>query len=245
MFEKDHIPGAVYFDLEKDLSGTVKEHGGRHPLPEINDFVQKLENSGIGNDTTVITYDSGEGAFAARCWWLFKYIGHKNVFILNEGYQKWKSLGLPISTKTKVFTSEEYNPHIQQDMIASVQDVRGIVGKGREGVLIDSRANDRYLGLVEPIDKIPGHIPGALNYVWTEGLNEGKFLSSEEQRKRWGGLEKDKDKPLVVYCGSGVTATPNILSLWSAGFQNVKLYPGSYSDWISYPEHEVERNNDK
>jgi thiosulfate/3-mercaptopyruvate sulfurtransferase len=237
-FENDHIPGAVYFDLEQDLSGVVEEHGGRHPLPDIADFVQKLEQAGIGNDTTVIIYDNGEGAFSARCWWLLKYIGHEKAYVLDEGYQGWKRRELPTTSKAEEVPSARYEAEERQEMIASVEAVRKISAKGSEGLLIDSRSSDRYRGLTEPIDRIPGHIPGAVNYVWTEGLKDGRFLSAEEHQKRWSQL--DKGTSLVVYCGSGVTATPNILSLWEAGFTNVKLYPGSYSDWVSYEEHEVE-----
>lgn len=242
MFEKGHIPGAVYFDLAKDLSGKVKEHGGRHPLPEIEDFVHKLEQAGVDNETTIIAYDNGEGAFSARCWWLLKYIGHEKAYILNKGYQGWKNNDLPISTKAANFPVKEYNPEVRKDMIATVDDVRKIVKKESEGILIDSRARDRYLGLTEPLDRIAGHIPGAVNHVWTEGLKEGRFLPAEEQQKRWNGLHQEQR--LVVYCGSGVTATPNILSLLSAGYNNVRLYAGSYSDWVSYAEHEVEKQNE-
>jgi thiosulfate/3-mercaptopyruvate sulfurtransferase len=238
LYDQDHIPGAVYFDLENDLSGAVKEHGGRHPLPDIADFVQKLEQAGIENNTTVITYDNGEGAFSARCWWLLKYIGHEKAYILDEGYQGWIERELPTTSRAEVFPSTEYEANVQQEMIAAVDDVRMISTKNSDGILIDSRASDRYRGLNEPIDRIPGHIPGAVNSVWTEGLKDGRFLPAEEQQKRWAHL--DKGSPLVVYCGSGVTATPNILSLWEAGFTNVKLYPGSYSDWVSYEDHEVE-----
>ncbi|WP_456274296.1 sulfurtransferase [Bacillus sp. AK031] len=238
LYETDHIPGAVYFDLEQDLSGTVKEHGGRHPLPDIAEFVQKLQQASIENETTVITYDNGEGTFAARCWWLLKYIGHEKAFILDEGFQGWKKRELPTTSKAVELPLTHYKADVQQEMTAAVEDVRKIASKDGEGILIDSRANDRYRGLSEPIDRIPGHIPGAVNYVWTEGLKDGRFLKAEEHQKRWAHL--DKDSPVVVYCGSGVTATPNILSLWEAGFTNVKLYPGSYSDWVSYEEHEVE-----
>jgi thiosulfate/3-mercaptopyruvate sulfurtransferase len=239
-YKENHIPGAIYFDLEKELSGEVKKHGGRHPLPNIEDFIRKLEQSGIENNTTVIVYDDGEGAFAARCWWLLKYIGHNDAFILNGGYKGWKKQNLPVTDEVIAFSLKKYHPQVQNDLIATVEEVRKISRQEREGVLIDSRARDRYLGLTEPIDKIPGHIPGAVNHEWTEALDEGSFLPREEQQKRWEGL--DRDMPIIVYCGSGVTATPNILSLWVAGYQNAKLYPGSYSDWISYEEHEVETN---
>ncbi|RIW33086.1 sulfurtransferase [Bacillus salacetis] len=237
-YEQDHIPGAVYFDLEEDLSGKVKEHGGRHPLPKIEEFVSKLEKAGIGNDTVVVIYDGGEEAFASRCWWLLKYIGHRDAFVLNGGYPAWKKRNLPVTKEVPYYNIGQFAPHLNEGMVATVEDVRKVSRKESEGILIDSRSRNRYLGLVEPIDKVPGHIPGAVNYEWTEALENGRFLSDEDQHRRWEHL--DKEKPLIVYCGSGVTAVPNILSLWSSGHQKAKLYPGSYSDWISYDGHEVE-----
>jgi thiosulfate/3-mercaptopyruvate sulfurtransferase len=238
LYEQNHIPGAVYFDLEEDLTGRIEKHGGRHPLPDIEVFVRKLEMAGIGNDTNVVMYDNGEGAFASRCWWLLKYIGHKNAFVLNGGYQGWMKQGLPVERDVPVYKKADYHPVVQRDMVATVDEVRKVSTKEAEGILIDSRARDRYLGLVEPIDKIPGHIPGAVNQEWTESLENGSFLSREKQQKRWVWI--DQGRPLIVYCGSGITAAPNILSLWTAGHQNAKLYPGSYSDWISYEKHKVE-----
>ncbi|MGM0845448.1 MAG: sulfurtransferase [Bacillota bacterium] len=238
LFQQNHVPGAVYFDLEEDLSGKVMKHGGRHPLPEIGEFVQKLKNAGISNDTTVVVYDSGEGAFAARCWWMLKYLGHRDVFVLNGGYEAWKLQSYPVTAQITDHPSGEYFPVLQTDMAASVEEVRSISGREMDGILIDSRAEDRYLGRIEPIDKVAGHIPGAVNHEWTEAIKDGAFLPKEDHLKRW--VEMDKEKPLIVYCGSGVTAAVNILSLWAAGLDNVKLYPGSYSDWVSYEDHTVE-----
>ncbi|TYR76526.1 sulfurtransferase [Rossellomorea vietnamensis] len=238
LFQEAHIPGAVYFDLEEDLSGEIKVHGGRHPLPDIDDFVQKLQNAGITNTTKVIAYDSGEGAFAARCWWMLKYLGHKEAFILNGGFEAWKNEGFEVSSEMTEFSPEEYHPDMQADMSAAVEDVRLISDGEAEGRLVDSRAKDRYLGRIEPIDKVAGHIPGAVNYDWTEAFKNGSFLSKENHQKRW--VDINKDEPIIVYCGSGVTAAANILSLWTAGYKNAKLYTGSYSDWVSYEENSVE-----
>ncbi|MGD6803279.1 sulfurtransferase [Rossellomorea vietnamensis] len=238
LFQEAHIPGAVYFDLEEDLSGEIKVHGGRHPLPDIADFVQKLQNAGITNTTKVIAYDSGEGAFAARCWWMLKYLGHKKAFILNGGFEAWKNGGFEVTTQRTDYPSSEYHPVLQPDMAAAVEDVRMISDGEAEGRLIDSRVKDRYLGRFEPIDKVAGHIPGAVNYDWTEAFKNGSFPSKENHQKRWADI--NKDEPIIVYCGSGVTAAANILSLWTAGYKNAKLYTGSYSDWVSYEENSVE-----
>ncbi|MEG9297938.1 sulfurtransferase [Mangrovibacillus sp. Mu-81] len=236
---QEHIPGAVYFDLEKDLSGLVKEHGGRHPLPNMKNFLRKIENAGIGNDSILVAYDQQEGAFASRCWWLFRYLGHERVYVLNGGFQAWKDSGFDSESTIPDYGTSSYTPSFNEDMLASLEEVE-LISKGEShSILLDSRSIKRYQGIEEPIDRIPGHIPKAINIPWTEGVDKGFFGDAALQRKRF--LRIDKDKPIVVYCGSGVTATPNILTLLEEGFQDVKLYAGSYSDWVSYEHHKVDK----
>lgn len=236
LYKEGHISGAVYFDLERDLSSSVGEHGGRHPLPDLQSFKRLLEGVGIGKNTTVIAYDGGEGAFAARCWWLLKYVGHEKVFILDGGYKEWLEAGYPFDTEPPECRRAHFEVNVQSDTLASMEDVRRAIA-AKDHILIDSRAKERFLGIVEPIDKKAGHIPTACNYCWTEGFEKGKFKSVSEQKKRFESL--DKNKPIIVYCGSGVTAAPNYIALREVGFKNVKLYAGSFSDWISYEDNEV------
>lgn len=238
-YRKEHIPGAIFFDLEKDLSGPVKKHGGRHPLPNMKNFLRKVEEAGIDNDTTIITYDNKEGAFAARCWWLFQYIGHANVYVLNGGFQAWKKGNFETAEVVPSYDSKSYSPSFKEDIIATIHDVKKISKGERHIPLIDSRSKERYLGYEEPIDRIPGHIPGAVSFPWTEGIIDGYFLNEEEQEKRFN--EFNKNEPVIVYCGSGVTAVPNFIALQEAGFKDVKLYVGSYSDWVSYTENIVSK----
>ncbi|MGG0716782.1 sulfurtransferase [Robertmurraya massiliosenegalensis] len=234
-YVKNHIPGAIYLHLEKQLSGVVTEHGGRHPIPNIDEFKQTLQKAGISNETMVIAYDEGEGSFAARFWWLLKYVGHQDVFILNGGYTEWLSSEYPISEEVPTYPSASYDIHIDDEMIADVEAVRKAISDNV--TLIDSRDESRYLGLVEPIDKRGGHIPTAVNKVWTEGFKNGHFKDKAGQEARFS--EFKKDEPVIVYCGSGITAAPNYIALKEAGFTNVKLYAGSFSDWISYPENKI------
>lgn len=236
-FQKEHIPGAVFFDLEKDLSGRVQEHGGRHPLPEFKVFQKKLEAVGIDASTTVISYDDGEGAFASRFWWLLTYLGHKNVYVLNGGFKKWKEKGNPLSSDVIEYERTQFSPSFKEHMLASYTEVKERSKDGK-AILIDSRTKERYLGLEEPIDKKPGRIPSAINKEWLAGFEEGNWKSREKQIERFADLPKTEE--IIVYCGSGITATPNVLSLMNAGFSNVKLYAGSYSDWVSYDENNVE-----
>jgi len=236
-YQHGHIPGAVYFNLEDDLSGELSEHGGRHPLPNLLHLKEKIERAGIDASTTIIVYDNGEGSYAGRFWWLLTYMGHKNVYILDGGYTKWVEDGNNVTEEVRTFDKKSFIMNIQHHMLASYEDVKENISS-KTAILIDSRARNRYLGLEEPIDKKPGHIPGAINVVWEEGFIKGSWNSADKQRERFSHI--DPEKPIIVYCGSGITATPNFIALKEAGYKNVKLYAGSYSDWVSYEENSVE-----
>ena len=239
LYEDSHIPGAFYFDLKEQLSGPVSKHGGRHPLPELRELKKDIEQVGIDHTKTVIAYDNGSGQYASRFWWLLSYMGHDKVYILNGGFNDWQAEDYPVTKEIPKSAPAEYEINIQEEMLATFEEVKEIADKNKsDAVLIDSRAHDRYLGKVEPMDKIAGHIPGAINKVWEESLVEGSFKEGKEQKERFS--EIDPEEPVVVYCGSGVTATPNYIALKMAGFKNVKLYAGGYSDWISYDDNEVE-----
>ncbi|MGN7177969.1 sulfurtransferase [Paenibacillus sp. FSL R5-0490] len=237
LYDHSHIPHAVYFDLEKDLSGPVAEHGGRHPLPDPALLKKVLEKAGISRDTTVIAYDGGEGAFAARFWWLLRYLGHEKVLVLNGGYKDWAESDYPLTKEVPSMERADFNIDLQPDIFASYEEVKSVAGNQESAVLIDSREEKRYLGLEEPIDKKAGHIPGAINKVWLEAYKNGRFKDAEVQENRFAGI--DKDQPIIVYCGSGVTAAPNFLALKEAGYKHVKLYAGSFSDWISYDSNKI------
>lgn len=236
-YKKEHIPGAVYFDLEKDLSATPTVHGGRHPLPSIQSIKEKLELSGIDERVKIVVYDDGTGEYASRFWWLLNYLGNKNVYILNVGYKAWKQANYPTDNEIPHFEKPVFNVSCHPSMLATMSDVKESIEQG-DAILIDSRAYNRYIGLEEPIDKKCGHIPTAINKVWTDGFKDGFWKSIEEQKKRFS--EWNESDSFIVYCGSGVTATPNIIALLEAGFTNVRLYAGSFSDWISYEENPIE-----
>lgn len=240
LYKESHILGAYYFDLEKQLSAPVSKHGGRHPLPDIEKFRREIEKAGIDNTKTVVAYDGGEGAFASRFWWLLTYIGHDKVYVLNGGFKSWVEAGYPTTKEVPKPEPANFKVSIRKEMLATYEEIKEIVAnKKKSPILIDSREKARYLGKEEPIDKIPGHIPGAMHKFWAEGLENGFFKGSEEQKKRFAEL--DQKEPIIVYCGSGVTATPNYIALKIAGYQNVKLYAGSYSDWVSYSDNPVEK----
>lgn len=239
LYEASHIPGAVYMDLDKDLSAPVEDtgHGGRHPLPDIFDLTVVLSRVGISNATRVVAYDDQGGAMASRLWWLLKYLGHEQVFVLDEGYSAWVNAEFPVSSEQHVLIPAKFVAEVRHSMLVEMAEVQERLDD-ESLTLIDSREAPRYRGEVEPLDKAAGHIPGAINRFWKDGLaDNGSWKDAAAQTERFADL--DSDGELVVYCGSGVTATPNIIALQEAGFSKVRLYAGSWSDWISYPENPV------
>ncbi|WP_017414264.1 sulfurtransferase [Clostridium tunisiense] len=235
-YKEAHIPKAISVNLDKDLAGEKGEHGGRHPLPNMKDFVEFMESLGVSNNTTVLIYDDGDLAAPSRLWWMLKYIGIDKVYLLEGGITAWK-------TSQGRVTAEEYRGkakgkidiNFKEEMKCSMDYVKENL-RSNDVVIIDSRAKERYLGLVEPMDKKAGHIPGAKNYDWTLNFKEGKVLPLEELKSRF---EKVKDyKEVIVHCGSGVTGCANVLILEEIGIPS-RLYVGSWSDWSSYDENPV------
>lgn len=236
-YEESHIPGAVYLDLERDLSSLIGEHGGRHPLPDAAELAARLSRAGIGNGTRVVAYDDQGGAMASRLWWLLRYLGHEQVYVMDEGFSAWQREGFPVSAEQKIIVPSSFVATVQHNMLVEVDDVREALGTDRF-VLVDSRDPARYRGEVETMDKKAGHIPGARNKFWKGTQDEqGRFKEADALASHFADLPRDQE--IVVYCGSGVTATPNVLALSEAGFEKVKLYAGSWSDWISYSENPV------
>lgn len=238
MYRKSHIPGAYYFDLERDLSQPAHEHGGRHPLPDLEVFANKLGQAGVTPTSTVVVYDSGEG-MATRAWWLAKYVGIEDVLVLDGGYQAWLDAGYACSQQVPKKIDLDYDANVQSGWVVTMEDVRRIVEGETEAVLIDARAHARYAGEVEPIDAAAGHIPGAVNYPWQNGVtDDGTWKPDFQQQKRFREVLSEK-LPIVVYCGSGVTACADIFALKLAGAKDVRLYTGSWSDWISHRENRI------
>ena len=229
-----HIPKAYYLDLTEDLSSPVGKHGGRHPLPSPVELGHKLSAMGINSQTLVVAYDDSRFAFAARLWWLLRYLGHHRVAVLNGGFSAWLQAGYPVTNKISPPQIAQFLPQSQSSYvvdITTVKERKDLIGIA----LVDSRESDRYRGEREPIDPIAGHIPGAVNYPWQEVSDAQGYLKSEvQQRHRWEKLNKAQE--ILVYCGSGVIACVNLLSLEMAEIHTGKLYAGSWSDWCSYQE---------
>ncbi len=238
-YQDAHIPGASYADLEKNLSGQVQEHGGRHPLPALEDFLQFLGAIEIDQLKTVVAYDAQNTAMAARLWWMLKYLGHKRVYVLDGGIQEWEKQGYPLTEKLPEIKKTTYRPDVQEDMAADLAEVR-VALQLEEARLIDARDVDRYTGKTEPIDAKAGHIPSATNKFFADNFEQGKWKSQEQLRDRF---HNQLNKPVINYCGSGVTACVNVLALDEIGKKS-KLYVGSWSDWSSYKDNPVETDED-
>jgi thiosulfate/3-mercaptopyruvate sulfurtransferase len=231
-----HIPGAFYLHLNEDLSAPIQAHGGRHPLPSAIAFSDRMKNAGVNENSRVVVYDNGEG-IAPRAWWLMRYFGHDQVAILDGGWNAWVSAGLSVHTDAPKPKAGGFIAQPRTDWIVTADEVEHLSHAYEHHVLIDARAADRYRGENETIDPVGGHIPGALNAPWMEGMHSpGVWKTPDEQRARFDFIQ---NQPAVVYCGSGVTACANLFAMELAGIRGAKLYPGSWSDWCSYPEHPV------
>ena len=240
LYLAEHIPGAVYLHLERDLSSPPDGRNGRHPLPATENLATLFAGCGIGNGVQVVAYDESSGGYAARLWWMLKYTGHRAVAVLNGGFGSWQRAGYPTRAGREMRSAREFNLNVQPGMIADTDEVLAAMNSADE-VLIDSRAPERYRGEIEPIDRIAGHIPHALNHYWAENLlSSGKLAQPEILRRAFDALlaGQPADRS-IVYCGSGVTACQNILSMEHAGRPGARLYPGSWSAWITNPERPI------
>lgn len=233
-YQLGHIPGAYYLHLDRDLSSPVASHGGRHPLPNVDNFVKILSRIGIKRGVTeVVIYDDFQFAFAARLWWLLKYVGHDNVSLLNGSFQAWQQDNLPLSVNIPADQNIDFVPQVSPDLLITRAELLQETNHHR--VLIDARDGDRYLGKHEPIDPIAGHVPYAINSPWKQvSTEDGYAVTYDRQKQIWQALELDQAEEIVLYCGSGVTACVNWLSLELTGHTNLKLYAGGWSDWCSY-----------
>jgi thiosulfate/3-mercaptopyruvate sulfurtransferase len=241
-YAEGHIAGALFADLERDLSGPVtKGVTGRHPLPNPVDLIQRLQDWGINQDSEVVLYDDAPGAFAARGWWLLAWLGKRDgVYLLDGGLKAWHAAGQKLSLEAPVTEKGNFTGHADASLLLSADALQARLGQPGM-TLIDARAEPRFRGEVEPIDPIAGHIPCAVCAAFNENLGpDARFLPAEQLKQRFAAkLEDRSPDDLVAYCGSGVTACHNLFALSLAGYPLGKLYAGSWSEWITDPKREI------
>jgi len=240
-YRKGHIRGAVFADLDEDLAAPISPDSGRHPLPEADVFADTLGRLGIGNATDVIVYDAGNGAVAARAWWMLRWLGHERVRLLDGGFDHWLGVTGPVSAGDEKVAVQSFLPRPRHEMVLTTAELASDLDRIPDRRLIDARDVARFLGESEPIDPVAGHIPGSINLPLGASLNaDGLWKSRADLLELWHSvLGKDKYAPWAVMCGSGVTACHLALSGAEAGFVEPQLYVGSWSEWIRDPARPV------
>jgi thiosulfate/3-mercaptopyruvate sulfurtransferase len=247
-----HIPGARYVDLNRDLSAPVGAQTGRHPLPAPHTFAARMGQLGIGKHTQVVVYDDANGSFAARLWWMLRWLGHDAVAVLDGGFKAWIAADGELQSGEGAGQApldghahghvEPLPLHPNPNAVITTADLEQALRNPKTGaLLVDARGKERYAGEAEPIDAVAGHIPGAVNHPFTANLGaDSRFLPAAELRRRWQELLAGRQPAQVIaMCGSGVTACHNLLSLEIAGLTGAKLYAGSWSEWIRDPQRPI------
>jgi thiosulfate/3-mercaptopyruvate sulfurtransferase len=237
-----HIPKARYADLNRDLSAPVGPGTGRHPLPPAEVFAERVSQFGIGNRTQVVAYDEANSSFAARLWWMLRWLGHDAVAVLDGGFKAWIAAGGAREAGEQTAAAKHFTARIRAESVVSTGEVERALRDG-SALLVDARAAERFAGTVEPIDPVAGHVPGAVNHPFSANLAaDGRFLPKLDIEQRWrerlAGAAPDQ---LIAMCGSGVTACHHLLSLEAAGLPGGRLYAGSWSEWIRDPRRPVAR----
>jgi thiosulfate/3-mercaptopyruvate sulfurtransferase len=247
-YEAGHIPGAYFLHLDRDLAGPRTGTNGRHPLPDPDEFAQKLMAMGVGPETQVVAYDDAGGAFAARLWWLLRWMGHDAIAVLDGGFPAWLAEHYPVETGVRTSVTPSSDPVVStlgkpnRAYYLNVEEVTANL-QTPHLLVVDARSPDRFKGENETIDPVGGHIPGALNRFYKDNLTSlGKFKSAEQLSQEWSELIQGfSPQQIVCQCGSGVTACHNLLALEMAGFQGARLYPGSWSEWCADTTRPVAR----
>ena len=241
IYKKGHIKNAVFADLEKVMSSEEREHGGRNPLPSLENFKESIEKLGIKKNTLVVAYDELKIAGAARFCWMLRYVGHTNNYVLDGGINKWIAENRKLHIEEKVSKEKldiinvDFNISLKEEIKADINYIKDNMNK--DLILVDSRTNIRYRGIEEPIDKKAGHIPGAQNFYWKDMLKEDGTIDENKVKEKFLPLKKHSN--IVVYCGSGIDATFNFLLLDKLGIKS-RVYAGSWSDWITYKDNPIE-----
>lgn len=237
-----HVPGAIYVNLDTDLSATKTGTNGRHPLPTREDFAARLRILGVNSETLVVVYDQGSSMTAARAWWMLLWLGHERIRVLDGGFTAWKAEGGDVqATLPPPRPAGDIMPGPALVKVLDAATVRQRLG-APDQLIVDARAPARYRGETEPLDRTPGHIPGAINRFFGENTDPatGRFKSAPELAREWSALLAGHPTADVVQqCGSGVSACHNLLAMEVAGLGLTRLYAGSWSEWSANPDNPV------
>ncbi len=239
-YAKGHIPGALFLHLDRDLSGPMTGSNGRHPLPDIECFAALMSACGVGPDTQVVAYDNEGSVFAARLWWMLRWLGHDNVAVLDGGLPGWRRAKLPLETDVRSVQPAQFLPRPRDIKVDATYVLAHL--RSPDMLLIDARSEDRYAGENETLDPVGGHIPGARNRFFGENLDDAGcfFKPVEALHAEFADLLDGRDpRSVVQQCGSGVTACHNQLAMEIAGLTGSRIYPGSWSEWCSDPSRPV------
>ena len=234
-YVEGHLPGAVFADLDRDLAAPVTSATGRHPLPDASIMASTFGRLGISNSSRVVVYDDDNGALASRCWWLLRWLGHDDARLLDGGFARWRSLGLPIEAGTRQPAAVNFRPSPRAELVLETHEIAA-AGTDRAALqLVDARDSERFAGRHEPIDPVAGHIPGAINLPFPASLDaHGGWRSATELQKLWRQTLGDGfGRPWSTMCGSGVTACHLAVSGLLAGLPEPRVYVGSWSEWIT------------
>jgi thiosulfate/3-mercaptopyruvate sulfurtransferase len=239
-YREAHVPGARFAHLDRDLSGTKSGRNGRHPLPDAGAFAKWLAQQGVDGTKQVIAYDDAGGAFAARLWWLLRWVGHRSVAVLDGGWAAWLAAEQPTTDELPPLTPAGFEGRPDPSMIVDAAWLEGHLDQP-DLRLVDARSPDRYRGENETIDPVAGHIPGAVNRFFKDNLRtDGRFEPAAELRAVFESIAGGVPPTAIVHqCGSGVTACHNLLAMEIAGLPGARLYPGSWSEWCSDPQRPV------
>lgn len=243
-YHQSHLPGAFYLHLDNELSGEKTGRNGRHPLPDPDALTARLRALGVNDDSQVVVYDAQGGMYAARAWWLLRWIGHEAVAVLDSGKQAWVAAGLPLESGTTPEPEAHAGGNLtRRPSLVGTVDADTLMANLQSPSLlvVDARAPDRFRGENETLDPVGGHIPGAVNRCFRDNLlPDGRFKPAEALRGEFGGvLGATPAERSVMQCGSGVTACHNLLALEVAGLSGATLYPGSWSEWCADPARPV------
>jgi thiosulfate/3-mercaptopyruvate sulfurtransferase len=241
-YNEAHIPGARFVHLDLDLSGPKTGLNGRHPLPHSLGFGLRLGALGIDNDKQVVAYDASGGPYAARLWWMLRWVGHTAVAVLDGGWEAWLRAGKPVTGEKPAIQPTMYTLRPHPDMAVDVSHISAHL-KDKRVQVIDARSPDRFRGENETLDPVGGHIPGAVNRFFKSNLNEdGRFKDSKTLQQVFRELMGGREPSSVIHqCGSGVTACHNLLAMEHAGLAGSRLFAGSWSEWVSDRSRPIER----